>query len=51
MTVERFLKFQVLLTSLWDRFRRKIQGKDENSGALRMLAIAGEEGKIRGTVF
>ena len=51
VTVERFLKFQVPLTSSWDRFRRKIPGKKRK---FRRAARAGHNrrgGKTRGKVF
>ena len=42
VTVERFLKFQVLLTSSWDRFRRKIPGKKRK---FRRAARAGHNSR------
>ena len=42
VTVERFLKFQVLLTSSWDRFRRKIPGEKRK---FRRAARAGHNSR------
>ena len=42
VTVERFLKFQVLLTSFWERFRRKIPGEKRK---FRRAARAGHNSR------
>ena len=51
VTVERFLKFQVLLTSPEAVSEEKFQWKNENFGALRALNTTAEEEKTRGKVF